>query len=354
MHEDWYYRIELTPGNFTPGRPIGTLRVLKRLFADVDFEGKRVLDIGTMEFVAPILFGARGAREIVAYDRASLVDAFDELSGHYDLSRTKYLHGRPLIGLKAQMEEEKVDPVFDIVNFTGVLYHCPDPLSSLAVARSFLREGGLMILETSVSTAGDHSALTNHHGALYPGSNYFQVSVPTLDYWCRLLRLEVLDAYWRGSEQVKRAFFILRATDAPVAEEGDTWIHSAFLTDDFRAVGLDYDALASGAPGVAYTPGSLPGKTLFRVGGSGPIDVYRSLDEAPDLDEPIRAFRKQRSRELNEAARKKFEEEGIDPESEDYRENLRSAVKAQLPGDVEKEFSLQQAGSLCRADVETG
>ena len=66
MHEDWYYRIELSPGEFTPGRPIGTLRVLKKLWNDVDFEDKRVLDIGTMEFVAPILFTSRGAREIVA------------------------------------------------------------------------------------------------------------------------------------------------------------------------------------------------------------------------------------------------------------------------------------------------
>lgn len=43
---------------------------------------------------------------------------------------------------------------FDVVVFAGVLYHMIDPLAGMAIARSFLREGGIAVLETSVFCLG--------------------------------------------------------------------------------------------------------------------------------------------------------------------------------------------------------
>jgi hypothetical protein len=328
------------------------LKVLKSIFKDVNFAEKRALDLGTMEFVAPILMSSHGAGEVIAYDRKSLVPQFEQLAKIYDLSRTRYLYGRPLLELRAQMKEEGVDPVFDIVNFTGVLYHCMDPLSSLAIARSFLRENGLMILETSVSTDEGYVARCNHRGTLYSGSNYFQVSVSTLDYWCRILRMEVIDAYWRGGPELKRAFLVLRACPEIVAESEDTWIRSDFLSDDFFPVGLDYSRLKSDLPPVEYCPASLPSKPHLQTETTPSyLDTFRTLRESPDLDQEVRDFRAELVPQISLQVREEFKEAGRVPGSSEFAEEVKLAISARLKEAVENRFGLLSAGSLNLSDV---
>ncbi len=244
--ESWYYKIEVEPEVFTPGRPIGTLPIVRSILQNISLKGQRVLDIGAQEFVAPILIERQSPSEIVAYDRLSLTDQFEFLKNIYGMPTTTYVHGIPLLELRNELSKKNIDPVFDFVNFTGVLYHMLDPLAGMALARSFLRTGGIMFLETSVSTRDDYVAECNHNAQLYPGSNYFQISPKALDYWCRMLRMEVLDAVWYGSEGIRRIFMVLRACDGVVAERQDKWIRKSFLVEDFRPYGLDYDKLAQG------------------------------------------------------------------------------------------------------------
>src|SRR5262245_23663151 len=54
-----------------------------------------------------------------------------------------YLHERRGSGLAA-------DSLFDIVQHLGLLYHLRDPLLSLSQARSVLRQGGHLLIETAV------------------------------------------------------------------------------------------------------------------------------------------------------------------------------------------------------------
>ncbi len=283
MEDQWYYRIELRKNEYTNGRRIGTFSLLKEIFERVDFVGKRVLDIGSQDFAAPILMQYHGASEIHAYDRLDLSHRMEQLKECYDLSRVLYLRGLPLLELKKKIESRGQSPAYDIVNFTGVLYHMIDPLAGLAIARSFLRQNGLMIMETSTSTDPGYVAQCNHHGSLYPGSNYFQVSVPTLDYWCRALHMEVVDAYWKGCKKgIKRTFLILRAIDHVLADD-DEWIRKGYWEADFMAYGLDYKALASSATPVDYVKSLQESRTYPYVNGSKPyLDTYRFLSENED------------------------------------------------------------------------
>lgn len=261
LSQPWYYRIEVEPGKYTPGRRIGTLPTVRRIIDAIDFTGQRVLDIGTQEFVYPILVEPKNPAEVVAYDRLSLTDQFAMLNDVYNLRRTKYVHGIPLGDLKQRLTSDGIDPVFDIVNFTGVLYHMADPLPGLAMARSMLRENGLMVLETSVSSDDGFTAECNNRALLYGGSNYFQVGAKVLDYWCRMLRMKPVDCFWHGGDRIKRLFIVMHATDRVIAEVEDKWIRKRFARVDFEPFGLFYDELASDKPKVGYD----------RIRGFGPL-----------------------------------------------------------------------------------
>lgn len=287
----WYYQIEVEPGRSTPGRPIGTLPTVRRIVDSIDFTGQRVLDIGTQEFAAPILIESKDPEEIVAYDRLSLVDQFDLLKEVYGLSSTTYVHGVPMQELKDTLTAQGITLPFDIVVFTGVLYHMVDPLPGIAMARSMLRNNGLMVLETSVAAREGFVADCNHAASLYKGSNYFQVSPQILDYWCRMLRLRPIDVLWYGGEDIKRMFVILQAETEAIAETEDHWIRKGFVTKDFEPFGLHYHELTSAKDPVPYSPIEGLGQLKYTDTAPSYLDVWGTLssrsEAKPDLTRAV-------------------------------------------------------------------
>lgn len=249
--QSWYYRIELEPGDMTPGKPRMTLAMLRETLKRIDLSGARCLDIGTQEAAGAVSMMRLGAEEVVAYDRLDLTDRISAVSRAYETPVT-YLGGHFFQDLKRVMSDRNVAPVFDFVNFAGVLYHMMDPLAGIAMARSFLRENGVMLIETSVSVTNNFNMKFNYRGQLYPGSNYFQVSARTLDYWVRMFRMRIEDVIWRGADDVCRVVLVCRATNEPVIGYEDTWALKRFHEMDAAAYGLDYDALKSGASGPAF------------------------------------------------------------------------------------------------------
>ncbi len=273
----WYYQIELEPGRSTPGRPIGTLPTVRRVIDAIDFAGARVLDIGAQEFAAPILIESKGPAQVVAYDRLSLTSQFDIIRQVYGLDNTEYVHGLTLHELKNALVSRGIEVPFDVVLLTGVLYHMVDPLMGLALSRSMLRSGGLMVIETSVAAREGLFADCNHRGSLYKGSNYFQISPQVLDYWCRMLRLKPVDVFWQEGEEIRRMFLIAEATDEVVAEDEDEWIRKGFIWKDFEPYGLRYRELRSQKPPVTYRP--LDGLASRSYVDVEPyyLDVWRTL-----------------------------------------------------------------------------
>jgi len=271
--EKWYYQIELPDGTFTNGKPRANLALCRQFFPRIEKTGLRCLDIGTQDFVAPVLFQRQGAAEVVAYDRLNLESRRRVVADAYG-AKFHYAAGMPLLGLKKHLRDNNIPTAFDYVNFCGVLYHMIDPLAGLGIARSFLRAGGIMLLETSFAVDPGFVARVNHAGQLYSDTNYFQVSLDALDYWLRMLRMRILDAAFTDpwKNLIGRVVVVCRAVDRPVADPDDTWMAEPFIEQDFEPYGLDYSELASAAPPVAYRGAA---QNVVRPGLDS-VDLYQT------------------------------------------------------------------------------
>jgi tRNA (mo5U34)-methyltransferase len=143
----WVHTIDLGNGIVTPGRwpPNG---LILQAFDQIDFTGKRVLDIGSWDGLWSFEAEKRGAAEVYATDDIS--------QRHVHSTRTFTLAKDILESNVRYFPETPVERVpslgvkFDIVLFLGVYYHLRDPLRALAILRSVLNEGGLIIIEGEV------------------------------------------------------------------------------------------------------------------------------------------------------------------------------------------------------------
>ncbi len=249
---NWHYIVELKPGAFTDGRIRRTSSMTRDVVRQIPLKGLRCLDIGAQECLLAAMMVRQGAEHMAAYDRLDLTDRIELLKEAYHVD-FDYYHSLQLNELPERLKSEGVKP-FDVVVFAGVLYHMIDPLAGLATSRSFVREGGLMVVETSVIARGDHTAEFNAKGRYYPGSNYFQISLGTLDYFIRMLRLRPLDLLCTKPRHdgVCRVTIVARAVDSVVATEDDKWMRKNFVSKDMEAAHLHYDQLATEAEQVPY------------------------------------------------------------------------------------------------------
>ncbi|MCA9053043.1 MAG: DUF1698 domain-containing protein [Planctomycetaceae bacterium] len=276
----WYYEIELADGLVTPGYRHVNIVLVRELLRHCHLQNQVCLDIGTQEFVSPVLMNRQGAQNVVAYDRLSLLDRYEAIQQVYEVE-FDYVHGLALQHLKAGLRERGLPTRFDFVNFSGVMYHLVDPLVGLAIARSFVREGGLMLMESAVLRSAEYICEFNHRGERYPGYNYFLVSTATLDYWLRMLRLEVLDCAYVGDNDICRVAAVCRAVPEVVAEPQDDWMRGARLTTDFSSYGLDFDELRSSDPLVPYQPH--PHVQRISHDGLNSLDIHATLAKSGHL-----------------------------------------------------------------------
>jgi tRNA (mo5U34)-methyltransferase len=121
---NWYHRIELAPGVFTPGAN-DSGKFLALLELPHDLSGKRVLDLGTRDGYFAFEAERRGAAEIIAID-------------YVDKSATGFAAVADYFGSSVRYIRENIwnlDPAvigtFDIVLFLGLLYHLRNPSGRL-------------------------------------------------------------------------------------------------------------------------------------------------------------------------------------------------------------------------------
>jgi SAM-dependent methyltransferase len=300
----WYYRIELAPGLYTPGNNRRPVALTRELLRRVDIEsggagggGARCLDVGIQEGLVTILIARRGASEVVAYDRALRMDQLSlaqrALGVDFDLIGDVKLQDLP----RALAAHDR-DP-FDVVVFSGVLYHMFDPLGGLAVVRGMVREGGICLIETSVAVEDSYSMHFNHRGRFTPGasprfkpssaasrSTFWLITPRCLDYLLRFLRLKPIDLVCLpvsdaldGKPAQARLAVACRAVAEAVAEPGDEWISESQQQKGRFAEFLDWDAVASAAAPIGYDD-SRDG--LVRSAG-GSVDLHESIEAAEPL-----------------------------------------------------------------------
>ena len=163
----WYHSIDLGLGVTTPGRSYDSIWENIRLVRkNIDYKQKRVLDIASYDGMWAFEAERLGAAEVVATDVT--YHAFkhfifckqvlgSEVVPYYNVSpynlaerldvRFGALHSD--FGDEA-MTSDPEDRMFDVVHHLGLLYHLRDPLASLSQARSVIKEGGVLLLETGV------------------------------------------------------------------------------------------------------------------------------------------------------------------------------------------------------------
>jgi hypothetical protein len=224
----------------------------------------------------------RGGAEVVGYDRvlrkSRLALVQRALEVEFEL-----IGGMKLGELGPALEQEGHAP-FDVVVFSGVLYHMFDPLGGLATVRGFVRNGGICLVETTVAFEDSEAIYFNSAGKFTPHGLWF-VTPSAVDYLLRFLHLKPIDTVYltgRPAAESKpaqgRIAVACRATPEPVGGPDDRLIAGQDYEVDFREF-LSWDAVASDLPGVAYDEAR---DGLVRR-DDGSVDLQATVDRTDPL-----------------------------------------------------------------------
>lgn len=164
----WIHQITLPDETITPG--IWPPRYDEYGLTRINFNGKRVLDIGCLDGLYSFFAEKQGAREVVS------IDINEEQFGkqtHKKIDWTEgYRTAHTLLKSKAKYifpfsvyDLNKKDfKQFDIVLFLGVLYHIAHPMLALERINEVLKIGGIVVIEAEINEYVTHLA----HKRIYP------------------------------------------------------------------------------------------------------------------------------------------------------------------------------------------
>lgn len=156
----WYHKINLSEKIITPGMNLEPIwENIDRVRKNVSYQGKDVLDIAT--FDGKFAFEAEnlGSRTVVATD--CLYKSYNNFLFCKQVLGSRVI---PFFNISPYNLTERLDVYFDenydnelpnsrffdIVQHFGLLYHLQNPMYSLAQARSVLKLGGHLIIETDI------------------------------------------------------------------------------------------------------------------------------------------------------------------------------------------------------------
>jgi tRNA (mo5U34)-methyltransferase len=176
----WWHAIDL--GGVVTGGTRSPLH--SRAFDEVDFKGKKVLDVGCWDGLWSFEAEKRGAREVYSIDYVSL-RAWSE--------QPTYQLAHKLLGSKAKYypnlsvyDIQKIGVTdFDVVIYCGVYYHLLDPLRAFGALREVMVEGGVIIAEGPVidGTAQSFAKFYNREWLSGDPTNWFVPTIPCLREW---------------------------------------------------------------------------------------------------------------------------------------------------------------------------
>ena len=224
---EWYYSCELRPGVFTKGHHHSNVWVTRMLMSRIDFDGMRVLDIGAMEGYLTVLAMKAGAT-VTAYDRPTDFRYRVDLVKEAQKIDFEYVNGLPF-NHYVWNHHKTMQPLFECIIFSGVLYHTIEPLLFLWFVRSLLRPGGIIVLETQSVLDNEPYLAANAHGRCIQGNNYYFPSTGWLDYYIRALGFRPIDIeyiYLReayGRKMLRTGVTCILGAEDATREPDDTW-----------------------------------------------------------------------------------------------------------------------------------
>ncbi len=156
----WYHKIELAPGIITPGFDLEPIwDNIRKIRNQVDYKNKSVLDIASFDGLFTFEAEKLGASLVVAAD--CLYRSYSnflfckEVFGskaipYYNVSPYQLSERLNVLFDENYDNEQRNERKFDIVQHFGLLYHLRDPMYSLSQARSVIKDGGTLIIETDI------------------------------------------------------------------------------------------------------------------------------------------------------------------------------------------------------------
>lgn len=156
----WYHKIDLGDGIITPGFEYDPLwDNIRNVRERIDYKNKTVLDIASFDGLWAFEAEQLGAKTVVATD--CLYRTFKNFMFCRDVLGSKcipyynvspyHLVERLDVFLQENFDQEKpYERMFDVVQHLGLLYHLRDPMLSISQARSCIKTGGALLIETNV------------------------------------------------------------------------------------------------------------------------------------------------------------------------------------------------------------
>jgi len=192
---EWMHTIDLGDGVITPGRWPRNPNIV-RAFDDIDFTGKKVLDVGTCNGIWSFEAEQRGATEV--YSVAYLTHNSYWCKPAYDLA-----HGvlessavyNPDLNVYDVAKLGVAD--FDVVVFCGIYYHLKYPLLALMRMREVMKSGARIIIEGPVYANDDRAYASYHYKDVLFGdrSNWWTPSRRCLREWVESQFFEIVDQF---------------------------------------------------------------------------------------------------------------------------------------------------------------
>ena len=143
---EFYHSIQLTESISTNG--VEFVYDLTRMVLDsmknIDFEDKRVIDIGCRDGLFSFEAEKLGASEVIGIDNNISKGAVEFLIPFFKSNIKMYEEN--LFNLTPELYG-----LFDIVMFPGTLYHLRYPFWALKTVRNILKPEGVILLETAIS-----------------------------------------------------------------------------------------------------------------------------------------------------------------------------------------------------------
>lgn len=150
----------------------------------LSLEGLKVLDIGCWTGGTSLLLCAMGAQVVAIEEVKKYVDSLNYLKYAFKIDRLE-----PKNLSLYDCNSPSFQDSFDIVLFSGVLYHVTDPILALRITFNCLRDGGKCLVET-VGVDSDKRVLSYYGPTVFgdgkaedlsrAGWNWFLPSPPTL------------------------------------------------------------------------------------------------------------------------------------------------------------------------------
>ncbi|MGE0372864.1 MAG: class I SAM-dependent methyltransferase [Gammaproteobacteria bacterium] len=190
----WGHNHDFGDGVAYPGR-MGDrhIDIVARFIADyglpIDLHGKRVLDIGVWTGGTSLLLVAMGAEVVALEEVVKYAETVNFLAGAFGLSERLKCLPKSLYDALPMFADD-----FDYILYSGVIYHVTDPVLSLRVVFSALRNGGSVFLETFGFNSPDCVCRYEGPSIFYGGKkedmsrggwNYFVPSPTCLAAWCK-------------------------------------------------------------------------------------------------------------------------------------------------------------------------